>query len=841
MAAIDQVSLGETTYELVPEIAPLFDNTKEYAIGDYVIKDAALYKFKAAHAAGAWVGTDAEVITVGNELTDLKADLSESHNSGILPYDEFYKHSSRMENYDLKSESAPITDMTNWNANNVRLETRFSFTFSSNKIIRCDSDYKFKIIEVNPTTNIIVSWPSVWYTSFELVAGKYYMASLAHSNTQQRIYPYEACHLYIDALGQHIDSIDKALNYQKDDIMLHHDLINRNIQNIGKGNVPIDYMSRYCNSIGLYESMASVGDSIYSDSSWSRNNSRLSIVKELLLFDTDIIIRSDSDDYLFKMNECDESGNILANESLWHTYFCARAGHYYSFTMKKDSSPYTMNIIDFNHITACVLADDFNAHTNFLKEIDKFISFKSKFINSGIDYDTIHENKLTFSYTSTGIRRSCFFIVDTPILLSMRSPLYVFRFYWYDTNNTYHETAWGTLWKTPINVEVGMSIKRRDDGQFAIDERPEQYLEVWRSDEEPKSYFIDEINDTVEKVNAAFTEPGLCFFLSTDHHTKGTQNTGSLVKFDTISDMVTNMKAVADKIHFDGNIVLGDLTDMKVGSSADFAKYGITNMDYQNLDSIFHEWIEESIEQIQSVHENFYYTPGNHDDNRYINSDKIKASESAYDYTPGQVFSYYIAKGNHNVIYNIDNNGLDFYVNYDQFKIRMFFIDSNYYNLDSSVSDYTYTKAWWYGYADSTVTWLQNQLALVPNDWSVIICSHMSPIKEHNEDNVNYLNFINVKNVIQSFVNNGGNYIATIYGHTHGDWSATEPWLEFGVACQKCENYNSTIANMPGIIFPTRTAGTYTEDCWNVVLILPKSRKIKVIRFGAGDDKEYSY
>lgn len=75
MAAIDQVSLGETTYELVPEIAPLFDNTKEYAIGDYVIKDAALYKFKAAHAAGAWVGTDAEVITVGNELTDLKADL----------------------------------------------------------------------------------------------------------------------------------------------------------------------------------------------------------------------------------------------------------------------------------------------------------------------------------------------------------------------------------------------------------------------------------------------------------------------------------------------------------------------------------------------------------------------------------------------------------------------------------------------------------------------------------------------------------------------------------------------------------------------------------------------
>lgn len=89
MAAIDQVSLGETTYELVPEIAPLFDNTKEYAIGDYVIKDAALYKFKAAHAAGAWVGTDAEVITVGNELTDLKADLSKSETDLKSALDEY--------------------------------------------------------------------------------------------------------------------------------------------------------------------------------------------------------------------------------------------------------------------------------------------------------------------------------------------------------------------------------------------------------------------------------------------------------------------------------------------------------------------------------------------------------------------------------------------------------------------------------------------------------------------------------------------------------------------------------------------------------------------------------
>lgn len=75
MAVIDQVSLEETTYELVPEIAPLFNATQAYAAGDCVIKDAVLYRFTVAHAAGAWVGTDAEKITVGEELTDLSENV----------------------------------------------------------------------------------------------------------------------------------------------------------------------------------------------------------------------------------------------------------------------------------------------------------------------------------------------------------------------------------------------------------------------------------------------------------------------------------------------------------------------------------------------------------------------------------------------------------------------------------------------------------------------------------------------------------------------------------------------------------------------------------------------
>lgn len=76
MAKLDQIIINGTTYEIVPEIAPLFDATKAYAVGDCVIKDAVLYRFTVAHAAGAWIGTDAEEVIVSEELTDLKADLT---------------------------------------------------------------------------------------------------------------------------------------------------------------------------------------------------------------------------------------------------------------------------------------------------------------------------------------------------------------------------------------------------------------------------------------------------------------------------------------------------------------------------------------------------------------------------------------------------------------------------------------------------------------------------------------------------------------------------------------------------------------------------------------------
>lgn len=603
---------------------------------------------------------------------------------------------------------------------------------------------------------------------------------------------------------------------------------------------PIDSMSKYVEFVKNCTAVGNIGDNCYSDSFWGTSSYRLSLYKALIHFNKDTVVFSDSSEYLFKLAKASSSGVLEEWPSAWYSEYVTRSDEYYVFTMKRADGGEIQDK-DYSHIMGRGISYDVGAYNNYLTSIEPSLKFITRFIYSGIT-DADGGTKMQFSYTNGGYRRSSIFTVDKPILLSMRNPDYCFRFYWIEAPNVWHETGWGTLWETPTNTEVGISIKRRDSVAFGENETPEIHLETWKPDSKPKPYYLNEINDTIEKVNQKFTEPGLCFLLSTDHHTMPVLGLGTTYKYDTISDMVVNMKAVAEHIKVDANIALGDIADFKVGTEAAFAVYGIKDLSYQNLDSVFYKWMKDAMQKLKSVHPNFYYVMGNHDDNRYINCDNIQAAESDYDYTPAEVFGNYISKGNHDVVYNDNNNGLDYYVDFANFKIRSFFIDANYYNESSQTSTYQYTKAWWYGFSNATVSWMQQQLSSVPNGWSVIVFSHMSPIKEHNEQQaINYYNFDNMKNVIQEFISGGGNYIATFYGHTHGDWSTTTPWLDICLAAQKCQNYNDVLPNMPEIIWPLKTEGTHTEDCWNVVLILPKSRKIKIIRFGAGDDREFTY
>lgn len=92
MGKLDKFIIDDTAYEIVPEVAPLFNPTTPYSVGDCVIHDAVLYKFTANHAAGAWTGNDVEAIEVADRLNKISDSVapefsaSTSYTSGQYVY-----------------------------------------------------------------------------------------------------------------------------------------------------------------------------------------------------------------------------------------------------------------------------------------------------------------------------------------------------------------------------------------------------------------------------------------------------------------------------------------------------------------------------------------------------------------------------------------------------------------------------------------------------------------------------------------------------------------------------------------------------------------------------------
>ena len=70
-------SMDDTYINNPKSTAPQFSASKAYAAGDYVYYNRKLYRFTAAHAAGAWTGSDASEATVSGELSAIKADLTQ--------------------------------------------------------------------------------------------------------------------------------------------------------------------------------------------------------------------------------------------------------------------------------------------------------------------------------------------------------------------------------------------------------------------------------------------------------------------------------------------------------------------------------------------------------------------------------------------------------------------------------------------------------------------------------------------------------------------------------------------------------------------------------------------
>ena len=307
-----------------------------------------------------------------------------------------------------------------------------------------------------------------------------------------------------------------------------------------------------------------------------------------------------------------------------------------------------------------------------------------------------------------------------------------------------------------------------------------------------KSYYSVEMADTIDKVRALQTEPNLTFFLMTDIHAYFVEGAETLYKTS-----VDNMRYLLQYVPCDGVINLGDSIEGYAAKS--------TAQNYGNLISNY----------IREVGIPYYSVIGNHDDNRYHNnsaSDRLTIPERY------QLF----VNPTRRVVASAD--GLNYYVDFDEFKIRMICLNS--------VSDYTYK------YTTDTCTWFSSTALNTPNGYGVIVCTHVAPTGAWNYNNTTPTNSATIISALDSYAASK-DVIAILCGHNHVDDKFTSPYNGFTFNCEKFENENGNPSLWPsGAVKPSRTLGTATEDCWTVVIIRPESSKINLVRFGAGNDYE---
>ena len=418
-------------------------------------------------------------------------------------------------------------------------------------------------------------------------------------------------------------------------------------------------------------------------------------------------------------------------------------------------------------------------------------------------------------------------IYDTPldkIVLSL--PSYVMRrniktvAKWYQKDFSTREEISDSLSFT-LNKELKKYIgNAAADELLIIPELPECYIdEPWLGHVReykdpvpvaPQPYMIGEVEDTIEKVNSLITPDSLAFVLVTDIHYKSVNKKSKKPTDITYQRMLANMKAVLDKTYVSFVLNLGDDTD---GNYIDMYDLRMVS-----------KYVTEGL---LGLNKPYYRVLGNHDTNHYAK--KLLDVETMRKYYLDYLDRY------DNLVFNPDSDGTEYYLDIPEKNIRMIVLNTQYGEI--------------FAYSASTGRWL-NEVAL-DTDYTILLAEHLSCITTMN---MNASPIKNRETVKRALKDHKRSPIIQLCGHSHCDYSFTDgdpkysPWLTVFCNLQRCTRRRQydigdiTVGHTGGKFgCPHRTGETLSEDCWEVVVINPSKRKINLVRFGAGEDREFSY
>ncbi|MBQ7477627.1 MAG: metallophosphoesterase [Selenomonadaceae bacterium] len=298
--------------------------------------------------------------------------------------------------------------------------------------------------------------------------------------------------------------------------------------------------------------------------------------------------------------------------------------------------------------------------------------------------------------------------------------------------------------------------------------------------------FLDEVQKAAEKVNNLRSDGDLVLTLLADTH--ATVN-------GTWQDTAANLLSLQEKIHFDGLVHLGDMTDGTV--SRDMTKFYVSSM----------------LHDLESLKVPVHIVLGNHDANYFHgNPEVMPLHEQA------AIYQAEAAK------WKQDKDKTYYHVDDPPHKLRGLFLSA--YQNEAEPR---------YGFDLAQIAWVRETLKETPQDWRVLIFSHDAPLPELDPWSEEIRNG---SLLLQALDSSEAQVLAYIHGHAHADyvypWQGKKSFPIIAIGCAKCEDM--TERKVEGSFTPARVLGEASQELWDILMI-KNSGRLHFIRFGAGKDR----
>lgn len=234
-----------------------------------------------------------------------------------------------------------------------------------------------------------------------------------------------------------------------------------------------------------------------------------------------------------------------------------------------------------------------------------------------------------------------------------------------------------------------------------------------------------------------------------------------------------------------------------------------------------------------------YFTRGNHD----IYAKVQENTNVGYIEPNSMVINRFIRPFHNDMV--IPQGKTYYYVDKPNNKMRFIFVDTN-ENITGVVADNVWNPS--YAISQTQIDWFISLLMQTPMDYKIVLFNHI-PINSNLRwgsgfayifgDIVEAFNGKTTINKTDSygitasadFTNASGEIILSICGHGHTDDVYTS-----ATGCVYYEVNCDSLINNGGSQY-TRTAGTISEQAFDVIIIDADSGNIEAVRYGAGEDK----